>query len=125
MRLIAAVTLALLCTAASAVEVYRWVDPNGVVHYGDQPKHGAAEPVEVREQPLSDPVLAEAARLQESRAAECQRRRSQLESYRKAGVIKETDGLGNTREYSAGEREQLLARTEKQVTEACAGTPPP
>lgn len=122
MRAISALLLALCCGPAAAVEVYKWVDQNGVVHYGDKPKHGA-EALDVRQPPPSETALAEAARQQEARTADCQKRRAQLDSYRKATAIKETDGLGRTREYSEAERLAFLERTEKQVAEACAGVP--
>jgi hypothetical protein len=37
MRILLAMTLSLLCAAASAQEVYKWKDANGVTHYGDKP----------------------------------------------------------------------------------------
>ena len=44
MKLINAVTLAAaaLCAGAHAVDVYKWTDSKGVVHYGDRPASGAA-----------------------------------------------------------------------------------
>jgi len=57
-------------------------------------------------------------------AAACERKKTQLDSYRKATVLKETDALGRTREYSEDERKQFIAVTEKQVAEACAPAPP-
>lgn len=122
MRLIAAAVIALLCTAVQAVEVYKWVDQDGVVHYGDRPRPGA-ESLELREPPPSDTALAEAAKAQEARAAECQRLTGQLDSYRKATGLKETDNLGRTREFSEAERQQFLANFEKKTTDACAGVP--
>lgn len=46
MRLIVALLLA-AATAASAGEVYRWVDDKGVVHYSDGPPSPNAKPVEL------------------------------------------------------------------------------
>lgn len=44
----AALCAAVMVSSASAQDVYRWVDDDGVVHYSDSPREGA-EKVEVRE----------------------------------------------------------------------------
>lgn len=123
MRLIAAAVIALLSTAVQAVEVYKWVDKDGVVHYGDRPRPGA-EMLEVREPPPGDTALAEAAKAQEAREAECQRLTGQLDSYRKATGLRETDNLGRTREFTEAERQQFLENFEKKVAGACAPAEP-
>jgi Domain of unknown function (DUF4124) len=46
MRTLAFTLLLLVCSAALAATVYRWVDENGVVHYSDQP-HPNAEKLQV------------------------------------------------------------------------------
>jgi hypothetical protein len=46
MRAIVFTLLSVLCTAALAATVYKWVDENGVTHYSDQP-HENAEKVTV------------------------------------------------------------------------------
>jgi hypothetical protein len=40
-RFLTAVLFASLFAAAAQAEIYRWVDADGTVHYGDQPKRGA------------------------------------------------------------------------------------
>lgn len=42
--------LSVLAAAASAVEIYRWVDEDGVIHYSDSP-HPGAEKVELADPP--------------------------------------------------------------------------
>ena len=118
------ILFALLATAgASATEVYRWVDKDGRVHYGDQPKQGG-EAVDVRTGSGSGvPSESEQARL--NRDAECQKKKAQLDSYKKASSIKETDSLGRTKEYNEQERAQFLAQAEKSANEACAPPPQP
>jgi len=37
MRLVFPICLALVAAAASAQQVYKWKDANGVTHYGDKP----------------------------------------------------------------------------------------
>lgn len=124
MRPIITLLIALFCAgAAQAAEVYKWVDKDGKVHYGDRPKHDA-------QQIMADPADSsaatdpEAAKTAEAKAAECSRKKAQLETYRKASSIKETDSLGRTREYSEEERQKLLALSEQQATEACAPATP-
>lgn len=46
MRTLAFTLLLLVCSAALAATVYRWVDDDGVVHYSDQP-HPNAEKLQV------------------------------------------------------------------------------
>jgi hypothetical protein len=46
MRALTFTLLSLVCSAALAATVYKWVDENGVVHYSDQP-HPNAEKVQV------------------------------------------------------------------------------
>ena len=106
-------------------EVFKWTDADGNVHYGDKPKSEKSEPVtkkpgELPEAP-SDPAADKAAA---DRAAACEAKKKQLDSYKKATVINETDSFGNTRQFSAAEKEKLLAVTEKQVAEACAPPAP-
>jgi hypothetical protein len=116
--IIVALSVFLVCAAASAGEVYKWKDQDGRVHYGDRPKHDA-EAVNV--EPGSGtgvPTDAEASR--QAREAECQKKKAQLENYRRAPSISEIDNLGKQREYTPAEREQFLAMTEKKVAEACA-----
>jgi glutaredoxin len=50
--LIAAALLA--AAGATAGDLYRWVDPQGVVHYGDYPKVEDAERVKINLQPVDE-----------------------------------------------------------------------
>lgn len=70
MAVATAIGLALtLAVPAAANEIYRWVDDDGVVHFGDRPDHERAEPLTVRtapptpaqvpEQPPADSAAAE------------------------------------------------------------------
>lgn len=98
-------------------KVYRWVDAQGRVHYGDQPANNAQE-VPLRESGTvraSEPPPAP----DQTSAEVCERLRERLETYRSAERIIETDSLGVDREFTAEQREQLIARTEQQVGETC------
>ena len=51
-------TLWLLATGLAHAEIYKWVDENGVVHYGDRRPDQAAETVDVEAAPPADSVQA-------------------------------------------------------------------
>ena len=119
MRTILAVSLALACAAASAGEVYKWKDKDGRVHYGDRPKDAQAESVTINSSTGGDAPSATPSNENE-RLAECQRKKAQLESWRRAPTMSEVDNLGRTREYTAAERQQFLTMTEAKVAELCA-----
>jgi hypothetical protein len=60
MRIILFTLLSIVCTAAGAATVYKWVDENGVTHFSDQP-HENAQKVQVAEpQTYSAPPRAAA-----------------------------------------------------------------
>jgi hypothetical protein len=99
--------------------VYKWVDKDGKVCYGDRPKH-PAEQVDIRTgATVPEEASGPGGQAQAAKSAECEKKKALLQSYRKAATIKETDSLGRTREYSEEERLQLLASTERQANEAC------
>lgn len=123
MRFITIFAIAALASAAQAAEVYKWTDPDGRVHYGDKPKSQSAQEVELRNTtpvPLTTPT--ETAATQASQA-ECARLRRLHDTYGKATVLRETDNLGRTREYTDAERTQLLQQTQAQMQAACAPAP--
>ncbi len=43
LRILSSLMLALLATTSAYCEVYKWVDPDGTVHYSDQPAPGATQ----------------------------------------------------------------------------------
>lgn len=136
----------LMCAATFAVsagQVYKWVDPNGRVHFSDTPRPGwTAVDLKSAPTPSADPAAAEAAPQDEPssgdadtaaetgvtdrerlRAEECKRRKEQLESYRQATKIVERDAQGKEKQYSETERLQLIEQTQRQIAELCG--PPP
>ena len=119
--LIIAAAVAASSAVAAAGEVYKWKDKDGRVHYGDRPKHGEAAPVLIN--PDAGGTSNEQFATQQAREAECTKRKSQLENYRRAPSISEVDNLGKQREYTPAEREQFLALTQQKVDSVC--TPPP
>lgn len=117
MRPIIALFVLLVCTLASASEVYKWKDKDGRVHYGDRPKQGAQSVIVTPASGSGVPSEAEGSR--QAREAECQKTRAKYENYRRAPSISEIDNLGKQREYTPAEREQFLAMTERKVAELC------
>jgi len=110
-------------TAHAEGKVYRWTDAQGRVHYGDQPS-GNAQSVAPKVPTLEAPAAGDtpAARKTASGApplGTCEEKKAQLASYRRAAKITETSALGETREYSAEQKQQLIERTEAAVKEAC------
>ena len=118
MRLALACTLMLLAGTASAAEAWRWVDKNGVVHYGDQPRQDARF-LEVKPHSGNGPDAAMLAM-----AAECQRQKAELDGYRRASSLRQVDALGNVHTFTEQERLKLLEVTEKKVKDTCSGGPP-
>jgi hypothetical protein len=60
MRALTFTLLSLVCSAALAATVYKWVDENGVVHYSDQP-HPNAEKLQVHAAQSYKPSAADTA----------------------------------------------------------------
>lgn len=123
----------LMCAATFAVsagQVYKWVDPNGRVHFSDTPRPGWTA-VDLKSAPSLSADTAGAESSEEGaagestaarerlRADECKRRKEQLDSYLTANRIVERDALGKEKEFSQEERLQLIEQTQKQVAELC------
>jgi len=43
LRIVSLIVLVLLATTSAYCEVYKWIDPDGTVHYSDQPPPGAVQ----------------------------------------------------------------------------------
>ena len=120
---------------------YRWTDKDGHVHYSDQPAANAVEvtpkspagtavavppPVAASSSSSSSPrasaAPASAAAATAAPVSDCDRKKDQLNSFRNAGKITETNNLGETHEYSDEQRQKLIDTAEQAVRDACAGT---
>lgn len=108
-------------SAQAETAVYRWVDANGRVHFGDPAsapqgaralRAGPLTTSAAPPQPDADPAMAVEA---------CESARTQLNTYQSAERIIESDALGQQREFSGAEREQLIARAEMAAVTACEG----
>lgn len=132
-----AALLAAGLAGAAAAEVYRWVD-DGMVHYGDHPPKGVeaqrVNPERRGFDTLPAPRQDTAAAGDEAQAAgatandpertarirqeQCDKARERLENYRNAARMRIQEG-DETREMTAEERVQAIARAEADVAEFC------
>ena len=112
------------CVAPLAfAEVYRWVDANGQVHYGDRPPASSTQAVKFKPGTTAETArreldAREAARLQ-ARVSACEAAKSQLQTYNRAVKLVLQDPDGSQRELDAGEREDLIAETSLRVRSTC------
>lgn len=118
--------LAVPMLALAETSVYRWVDAQGRVHFGDPASApSAAERVNPPPVTTTAAVPKDATPEAERQAdgGECARARTRLTTYLAAERVIETDALGQQREYSGDQREQLIARAELEANQACSGIP--
>ncbi len=124
---ILALCLLTICGTSNAEKIFRWNNADGKVVYGDLPPSGARNVVQIdrrtaRDNKTQAPDTNEIAASQiDARSAECDQKRSQLETYRNASRLVEKDSLGNEREYTAEEKALLIGRTEVEIDVLCGG----
>jgi len=142
------VGLIMWCLAASvhAGGVYKWVDKDGNVHFGDQPTDGHASQIaQPKTQVPSDPVYqerlqrqkqylnaraeereqakqkAEEAKIQKAeRQAKCQKAKEQLAYLEAHARLYATLPNGEQKYLTAEEREAELAKMRQQIAEFCS-----
>lgn len=136
---------ALLVTGHAHAQVYRWVDADGVVHYGDKPPADQdAEALPIRSAPtdleatlreqvererrleLADQLRADAA---EDAAAEaeyearlarsCEQARRRVATIESEPRLWRVDDSGNRYVYNESERAAALAEAQAQVRDWC------
>jgi|SRR5687768_7090708 hypothetical protein len=127
-RVLTLIAVAAVAGAALAGDtVYRWTDENGRLHYSDQPgpNREVVERVDVRtgskveeESPTADPEAVTA-----QRAEKCAAKRVQFSSYNSAVRLVEKDALGREHEYTADERDALIAKTQAEIDQLCVDEP--
>ena len=125
-RFVMALSLGLAMQAAVAGDrTYRWTDAQGRVHYSDV-KNDKSVPVQIKPSGGVAATPKDSAATLAARQLECQRRKDQLTLYNNSADISETDNLGNTRSYTAEERNKLIERAREQAKTACSqpGLPP-
>ncbi|HET8882630.1 MAG TPA: DUF4124 domain-containing protein [Solimonas sp.] len=112
----AAVLAGLVSVPVLAANVYKWVDAQGHFHFSDTAEPGwrrvDVSPTVVDGGPLPQTAAATAS---DKRAAECRQKRDALVGYKTAARIVERNGLGVEHEYTAEEKQKLIAMTEQQL----------
>ncbi len=109
-----------------AENIYRWVDANGVVTYGDRPEVGS-EPVQVRNGkavPPKDAPQKTASKnpdesMDEIRENQCKLARKRYSEFSNSAQIVETDEFGKKRELDAEERLTSIAKAKGDVESYC------
>ena len=141
-----AVLVLWLASAGASAEVYKWIDSQGKVHYGDRrPAEGTrADTLELRPAPTRDAELAERAFMRQRlldafeaereeeaqseaqvRAAKrelemrCARLESQLTRFERASIVYTEDERGERKYMSDGERREALADARDWIAEHC------
>lgn len=133
---------------ATASEIYRWVDAEGNVHYGDRPSGAATEQrlqltyartdgsaVEKRvqdrldaksaraearaEQEKSDREAAEEAEIAAEQQKACESARARLETYRSSRRLYKADENGERVYLDDEQRQAASRRIEEQIAEFC------
>jgi hypothetical protein len=138
----------LLCAAAQvagAEDIYRWVDAEGRVHYGDKPPPESAERIDVSPAPAADPGLGErrergerlsdvlteerkareeeresTRQAAEARRAKCAAARSRYERAANASVVyEESSDPQNPRILDDSERGAYEQRLQEEIRRYC------
>ncbi|HZR37636.1 MAG TPA: DUF4124 domain-containing protein [Nevskia sp.] len=124
---------ALLLGSAGALaqqppQLYRWVDKDGHVHYGDSAQSPGARPVNPKllNSGEDDAAGADERKATAEKQADCKRRADEYVRYRDAAGFTETDALGNSRSYTSEEMDKLRAHKRQDLIDHCgaAALPP-
>lgn len=124
-HLLRAVTLGLclgfllLQPAHAGERTYRWTDERGRVHYSDV-KNDKGEQVTVKPASGAASTPKTPTGSTAGRQLECQQKKDQLSVYSSSLQITETDSLGNSRTYTAAERQKLIDGTQQQMLALCS-----
>jgi hypothetical protein len=140
LRNLALVVLSLaFCAAHNAVaadNVYKWLDKNGKVHFGDRPPPdaSASEALDIksrraRQRRLLDSFEHDRAEKKHARAEDKERRKAQalkclhakddLDQMRQASYLYDLNAAGEKIIQSAAERQQATLRLEKLIKKNC------
>ena len=135
-----------LLTTPLPAEVYKWVDEQGQVHFGDRPPDTAAKPLQLNT-PISPPwadsledrrkaqqrllevyreerqekqaAAQREQRQQASRNEKCQQARQRYARFESAGGIYQKDDIGERSYLDRAAREQFMQNLRKEVKQWC------
>lgn len=112
--------------AQQSPQLYRWVDKDGHVHYGDSGQAPGARPVNPKLlNSGDDDATSPDARKAADKQADCKRRTDDYLRYKNATGFTETDALGNSRNYGPEEMDKLRERKRQDLVEHCGTTAVP
>lgn len=115
--------------APASAQVYKWVDENGVTHYGERPPQGR-KATEVPNRLATPAPEAGAIRREDQdkapadavkRREQCLAQRALLARLKQAPPSYAQNEQGERVLVGSAEREATLARQEQAVVEACSG----
>lgn len=137
--LIASALIVLMSTPAMAAQVYKWVDAQGVTHFGAQPPEGqqatsvnttiapapAAIPaklpqvgVDEEQQAIDEKVKKEVAAKEAERKQYCEKMRTNLAQLENNPRLRE-EVNGEVRRLDENERQKRIAEAKKAIAENC------
>ena len=137
--LIASALIVLMSTPVMAAQVYKWVDAQGVTHFGAQPPEGqqatsvnttiapapAAIPaklpqvgVDEEQQVIDEKVKKEVAAKEAERKQYCEKMRTNLAQLENNPRLRE-EVNGEVRRLDENERQKRIAEAKKAIAENC------
>ena len=137
--LIASALIVLMSTPVMAAQVYKWVDAQGVTHFGAQPPEGqqatsvnttiapapAAIPaklpqvgVDEEQQAIDEKVKKEVAAKETERKQYCEKMRTNLAQLENNPRLRE-EVNGEVRRLDEDERQKRIAEAKKAIAENC------
>ena len=137
--LIASALIVLMSTPVMAAQVYKWVDAQGVTHFGAQPPEGqqatsvnttiapapAAIPaklpqvgVDEEQQAIDEKVKKEVAAKEAERKQYCEKMRTNLAQLENNPRLRE-EVNGEVRRLDEDERQKRIAEAKKAIAETC------
>lgn len=135
-----------LAPTVMAAQVYKWVDAQGTTHFGAQPPEGTsasavntntAQPkpsnfppptptkptlppsADEKQKAIDDKVKQEVAQQEAQRAKQCEQLRVDLAQMKNNPRVRVDDGNGELRRITEEERQDRIAKSEKDIRENC------
>ena len=117
----AALLFSVAASAQQSPTLYRWVDKDGHVHYGDSGQAPNARPINPKllNSGEDNTVGADDEKAAAARQAECKGKTDEYNRYKSAASFTETDALGNSRTYTPEEKDKLVERKKQELVSKC------
>lgn len=136
-----------LSSFAMAAPIYKWVDAEGVTHFGAQPPQGAKattvntqtapppdnfplppstpaptiqqKPADPEQKAIDDKVKQQVAKEEAERKQFCEETRNNLAQLKNNPRVRVDEGKGELRRLGEEERQERIAKAEKAIQENC------